>query len=206
MSAQYEMLIPDMDGVYTKGNVTVSHSSKANAWRSRSYYAFRRDNTSFDSEPNATVKFFVDFKEPVYVERITFTGDYLTRATVTLNDSIVTHNYVGLISNNTNTLTIPKQYRANVKKIELEITGNGNYSGSPYFYIRNIQAHSPMNKVLVEMHDNLYTFSNGVASVVKPVNEATLSDYDSKGVNPSDVKGLDKIAPSFKIHVLDYKL
>lgn len=202
MSAQYEMLIPDMK-TNSSGNVRVSHTSTSSAWRSQTWYAFTRDNTAFDSEPNGFVKFFIDFTNPVYVEKITFSGDYLVRATVRINDTYITHDGVSIGSNNT--LTIPKQYRANVKKIELQITGNGNFNGSQYFRIKNIQAHSPIPKALIEMHDNLYTMSGGVASIVKPVKEATFSDYDTNGVSIQNVKGLDKITPGFKIHVLDYK-
>lgn len=203
MPAQYELLIPDMKNTTSSGNVSISKSSAVATWRTPLGYAFTRDGSKFDSEPNASMSFYVDFREPVYVEKITFSGTYLTRGTISINGMITNASVtLGVI----NTIIIPKQNRAGVKRITLEITGNGGSGGAPYFYITNIQAHSPIPKVLIEMHDNLYTMSGGVASIVKPVKEATFSDYDTSGVSMQNVKGLDKITPGFKLHVLDYKL
>lgn len=202
MPAQYELLIPDMKNTTSSGNVSISKSSAVATWRTPIGNAFARDGSKFDSEPNASMSFYVDFRDPVYVEKITFSGQYLTRATIYINGTI-THDRVALNSNNT--LTIPKQNRAGVTPITLDITGNASNGGTPYFYISNIQAHSPIPKVLIEMHDNLYTISGDVASIVKPVKEAAFSDYDTNGVSIQNVKGLDKITPGFKLHVLDYK-
>lgn len=196
----YDPLIPILT---SNSGPNVKVSSNPSNLRTALYRAFAGPSSNCDTEPNKFVKVFIDFTNPVYAEFITFEGNYLETASIVVDGVIIVNGRP--LANDRNEFIIPKANRNNVKRIELHITGNGSYTGNWYFNLSNVQVYTPKMRTLIEMHDNLYTFNNGVASIVKSVNEAGLTDYKS-GIDIRTVKGLDKVSPSFKVHVLDVSM
>lgn len=179
-------------------NVTVStdRSSRPDVWM-----AFSKGK-SYDTDPNGSLAFIIEFVQPVYAEYISFGGSYITGSVVLINNAQA--GFPKLVDAYKYEMEIPKELRTNIKKIEIGISGNGVYNGRRYFIVRDIQAYAPPFRSLVEIHDNLFTFNNGIMSLVKPINNITLDDYKS-GIGLSDIKIEKDVTDTFKIHVLEVK-
>lgn len=189
--------IPDLTGP-TGPNVRVTASTTN--MRNEAWTAFVKGRRC-DTEPSSNVAFKVTFTEPIYAEYVTFNGEYITSSTVYINGKAIPS---PVVENKIYIYKIPLELRSNITSIRIDVYGNGIYNGRYYFYIGEIQAYSSRFRSLVDIHDNLFTFSNGTMNLVAPVNKVTLEDY-KKGVGVDNIKVQKDVTDTFKIQILDVK-